>query len=205
MCSLDLRPQLEIKKDEIAQVNVLTVNEAIHQQEEMPEDRVTRGHRRRKPAKERFTYPPHIVQLDEYIHGRRSKKHVQFEKAQTLITKGHSERAKNKPIVRGLCHGKRSKIFLDTGAEINVIDKGFLKQLSEEKFIKINRATKIIRCANSSRLNVEGWIRMSVTVAGRQKECKFWVIDNLFPKIILGIRAMKDFDMNLDFFYHKSI
>ena len=181
------------EEDEIQRINVLTVVESPESN-----DVSIRKHRRRKAIKKRPSYPQYILDLDEYIHGKRSRRNVRFEEAETVITKGHPEKAKNKPIVKGLCNGKPSKIFLDTGAEINVIDKSVVMELSKRNFIKINRASKVIRCANNSRLNVEGWVRMSVTVAGQQKECKFWVIDSLFPKIIMGIRAMKDFNIAVD-------
>jgi hypothetical protein len=191
-------PGSEPGEDEIPQIRVLTVEETNQHHEDYPQIKTIRGHRRRKPTRERPSYPQYILDLNEYIHGKRSKKNVRFEEADTLITKQHSERAKNKPIVQGLCHGKPTKIFLDTGAEINVIDKGLVKQLSDRKVLKINRASKVIRCANNSRLNVEGWVRMSVTLGNQQKECKFWVIDKLFPRIIMGIRAMKDFSVSVD-------
>jgi hypothetical protein len=187
----------QVEEEEIQRINVLTVVESPEHQENS-NDWSIRGHRRRKAMKKRPSYPQYIQDLDEYIHGKRSRRNVRFEKPETVITRGHPEKAKNKPIVRGLCHGKPSKIFLDTGAEINVIDKSVVMELAKRKFIKINLASKVIRCANNSRLNVEGWVRMSVTVAGQQKECKFWVIDHLFPKIIVGIRAMKDLNITVD-------
>lgn len=179
--------------DETAQIHALTIDEG--KKRKNSSSTKTSHHKR---SRKQPQYPEYINELYDYIQGRRSRKNVRFEKPETLITTGHSEKARNKPIIRGKCHGKPSKIFLDTGAEINVIDKSFVKQLSDENFIKINRASKVIRCANSSRLNVEGWVRMWVEVAGHKRQCKFWVIDNLFPKIIMGIRAMKDFNMTVD-------
>jgi len=175
----------------IERVNVLTVAEP---------QRPKAGNRnhKNKRMKQWPSYPQQILDLEEYIQGRRAKRNIRFEETQTLITNGRFERARNKPIIKGLCHGRPSKIFLDTGAEINVIDRSFVRQLAEQNFVRIHRASKVIRCANNSRLNVDGWVRLSITIGGQQKECKFWVIDNLFPKIILGIRAMKDYNITID-------
>ena len=191
----DFNSEAEENREEADHVNVLATAEVDKQQ----------CHKRRnqKQAMQKRVqtvhYPDYINEMYEYIQGNRSKKNTRFEENETLITESHSEKARNKPLVRGLCHGRSAKIFLDTGAEINVIDKTFVTQLSrEDSFIRINRASKVIRCANNSRLNVEGWTHIRVSVAGLQRKCKFWVIDNLFPKVILGIRAMKDFSIMVD-------
>lgn len=142
-------------------------------------------------------YPEYINDLEEYIEGRRSKKHVRLPKEETLIAKDHAERARNKPLVSGKCESKRTKIFLDTGAEISVIDEGFIQQL-EERSIRRHRQNKIIKCANNSRMETKGWVKLRVQIGKRVQQCKFWVVQNLFPRVILGIRAMRDMDIAVD-------
>ena len=91
-----------------------------------------------------------------------------------MITKGCMEKAQNKPIVKGLCGKTRTKLFCDTGTDVNVIDKDLFKDLGQNDKCKIHSCRKTIRCANHSK------------------------VPNLFPQIILGIRAMKDFEMSVD-------
>lgn len=54
---------------------------------------------------------------------------VRMSQTDTLITKDHPEKAKNKPLIRGKCKGQKVKLFLDTGAEINVIDRAFYEEI----------------------------------------------------------------------------
>lgn len=91
------------------QINILTVIDSTEQQDN-PTSELPQGHRTRyklKATKKRPSYPQYrpILDQEEYIHGRRSKRNVRFEKAETLITNGNTEKAKKKPIIRGLCQG----------------------------------------------------------------------------------------------------
>ena len=47
-------------------------------------------------------------------------------------------------------------------------------------------------------MDTKGWVRLGVQTGGQMKQCKFWVVQNLFPKIIIGIRAMKDMNIAVD-------
>lgn len=151
---------------------------------------------KRKVMKEK-RYPQYITEMAEYVEGRRSKKDTLFPKEETLIEDNYKEKARNKPLVRGTVEGKHSKLFLDTGAEINVIDEGFIQQLKGQP-IRRHKQRKVIRCANDSRMDTKGWVRLRVRIGGQTKQCKFWVVQNLFPKVIVGIRAMKDMCIAVD-------
>ena len=141
-------------------------------------------------------YSKEINELADYIEGRAKKPR---SSASTLISDTHSERAQNKPVVKGWCGNTKTKLFCDSGAEVNVIDNNlFAKLTMNGKNIKIHPARKVIRCANNSKISVLGWARLSISVAGFRKTCKFWVVPQIFPRIILGIRAMKDLEMVID-------
>jgi hypothetical protein len=139
-------------------------------------------------------YPDEINELCEYIEGRRKK-----PSSPTLISKTRSERAQNKPVVKGQCEETKTKLFCDTGAEVNVVDLSLFETLQKNnRKLKVRPTRKVIRCANNSKMSVLGWTRLWVSVAGNRKICKFWVVPRLFPQIILGIRAMKDLQMSVD-------
>ena len=144
------------------------------------------------------TYPDYIVELEEFIEGKRSKKRTCLEEEKRVKTTNMAaEKDRNKPLVRGKCEGKQTKLFLDTGAEINVIDEGFLQQLKDQP-VRRHKQSKVIKCANNSRMDTRGWVRLEIQVGGQMKRCKFWVVQSLYPKIIIGIRAMKDMGMAID-------
>jgi hypothetical protein len=51
----------------------------------------------------------------------------------TVISDGKSELARNKPLVIGRCGGEKAKLFLDSGAEMNVIDWQYLQELKRKQ------------------------------------------------------------------------
>ena len=145
----------------------------------------------------RKQYPKDINDFYEYIQGRKAWKNIRFNQTDTLITKGNNEKAKNKPIIMGSCEGSPAKLFLDTGAEINVVDKEFVKKIGIHPN-RIIKARKYIKCANDSKMDTNGWVNLKVRVADKERYCKFWIVERLFPKVIIGIRAMKDLRMEVD-------
>ena len=74
-------------------------------------------------------YPTDVVLLDKYINGnqltRTEMKKVKKLLSMTVITSNNAEKAKNKPILNGKINNNRNKFFLDSGADINIIDKKF--------------------------------------------------------------------------------
>jgi len=147
--------------------------------------------------KRKKTYPGYIVELEEFVEGRRSKRRTCLEEEKRMAAAVAVEKDQNKPLVRGKCEGEKAKLFLDTGAEISVIDEGFLQQMKEQP-IRRHKQTKVIKCANNSRMDTKGWVKLRIQVGGQEKECKFWVVQSLYPKIIIGIRAMKDMGISID-------
>lgn len=174
---------------EIPEVCALTIHPSKYSQ----------GHVKTANAEKRIKkYPDYIVELEEFVEGKRPmKKTCLVEERKTAKTSARTELDRNKPLVRGKCEGKQTKLFLDTGAEINVVDEEFIQQMRDHP-IHRHRQDRVIKCANNSKMDTKGWVRLQIEVGGRSKRCKFWVVKNLFPKVIVGIRAMRDMGMTID-------
>lgn len=181
-------------RNEIPEVCALTIHPRNPRKSEVG---LTNGEEKMRKKKECKKYPDYIVELEEFIEGRRRKKNTCLTKEKTARMENHTENARNKPLVRGKCGGKQAKLFLDTGAEISVIDEGFIQHLGD-RTIRRHRENKTIKCANNSRMDTKGWVRLGVQIGGQLRECKFWVVQKLVPKIIIGIRAMKDMGVAVD-------
>ena len=153
-------------------------------------------------------YPQEILELENYVTGRSINKETvkllksynreRATKAMTVITKTHPERAKNKPVVIGSIQTVESKIFIDSGSEINVIDRSFLLNDLKVKEECIKRTNSTVKCANSSQLKVLGKVTLKVQLGMNSQEVDFLVTDKLFPNVIIGIVAMKLLDIVMD-------
>ena len=70
-------------------------------------------------------YPKDIVLLDRYINGHSLKKSemkdVKKALSMTVITSKNDKKARNKPIITGAVNNIRTKVFLDSGADINIV------------------------------------------------------------------------------------
>ena len=77
-------------------------------------------------------YSDDILQIEQYVNDKSSlnKQCLSFADSQpmTVITKRNKELARNKPIIIGIVQNTKAKIFLDTGADINLVDKTFIFQ-----------------------------------------------------------------------------
>ena len=69
-----------------------------------------------------------------------------------------------------------------------------------EAGVIISKARKAIKCANNSAMHVAGSVRLRMSFAkiSPGKPCTFLIVKDLFPKVILGIRSMKELDMTID-------
>lgn len=138
-----------------------------------------------------------VEQWDAYIHGkgRRPKQ----TGAKTLISEHHAELARNKPLVEGRCAGVKTKLFLDSGAELNVVDYNFVLRLLEQDLkVPFKAGTSQLQCANGSRMVVMGYASLPVQVGCATVTQKFSVVKDLFPKVIIGIRTMKTMGLVID-------
>jgi len=136
----------------------------------------------------------------EYIKGNRSKPKFISKYPHTVISESNSEPAKNKPVIVGKCASFKTKLFLDSGAEINVIDSALVKELIERKRapIKFTQSKSVIKCANGSRMDVIGLALLPLEIGTVRAEQKFLVVNSVFPKVIIGIRTMKAMDICID-------
>ena len=148
----------------------------------------------------RKSYPDDVNQWADYIEGRTNKK------PKTLISSKHSEKAANKPIVKGSCQGRTCKILCDSGAEVNVIDEALLKDIQKaDETVKIKESRKSIKCANNSSMSVVGLVRLKLEFASVSKWCNFLVVKNLFPNVIVGIRTMRDMRVKIEPFNNRIV
>jgi hypothetical protein len=135
-------------------------------------------------------------------HGRKPKKYSLKKGAyqQTLISVNHSEPAKNKPVVIGKCAGVKAKIFIDSGAEMNVIDADFLNEIiiQQRTPVKFVPGKAFIQCANGSKMAVTGHATFLVELGNARVQQKFMVVQRIFPKIIIGLRTMKTMSIIID-------
>jgi hypothetical protein len=132
----------------------------------------------------------------EYINGNgRKPKHV----APTVISSSRPERAANKPLVHGTVGGVQTKIFFDTGAELNVMDESLFKEIKERNpNIKLEQRDSMIRCANDTKMRGLGKVELTMCIGGAWTRQIFTVVKGMFPRTIVGIREMKRCGIKVD-------
>jgi hypothetical protein len=132
-----------------------------------------------------------------YICGNGSKPRANG--SPTLISNSRPEGAANKPLVFGTVEGVESKIFFDTGAEINVLDESFFKTLQLcNPNLKIEPTNTAIRCANDTRMKALGKATLNINLQGVWTRQTFTIVKGIFPKVIVGIRQMKQSGISVD-------
>ena len=97
-----------------------------------------------------------------------------------------------------MIHNKVGKIFFDSGAEINFISSETVtKLLCLQPDIPIYAETYKIKCANGSEMQNKGVIELQLNIAGASSVQKFAIIDNLFPRVIIGMKTMKQIGLKI--------
>jgi hypothetical protein len=82
---------------------------------------------------------------------------------------------------------------------MNVMDGDFLNNLMMRQIpIKFCPGSSNIKCANGSQMTATGFASMSVEIGSAKSVQKFMIVRSLFPKVIIGIRAMKTMGIILD-------
>lgn len=117
----------------------------------------------------------------------------------TVISKAYSEKAANKPIIKGKLENKTGKIFCDSGAEINFIateTAELMKRENNKCLIFSNKYN--IKCANGSHMKNNGVIELELEIAGKRSKQRFAIVDNLFPRVIIGMKTMKDIGLKIN-------
>jgi hypothetical protein len=131
----------------------------------------------------------------DYIQGRGKKP----AHPKTLISESRSEVAANKPLIRGECDGTVTQLFLDSGAETNVMDASFFYQLQQKnQTLALRFSNGTIRCANGSKMRSVGIAFVKISFGNVNTVAKFTVVENLFPRVIVGIRTMKGVGLILE-------
>ena len=98
----------------------------------------------------------------------------------TVITKRHPEKAKNKPIIHGKVSNKDTKLFLDSGAEVNIIDCKYMQEHLGIPFSEVKKSKANVKCANNISLIIIGEICLNVTVANYSEKVTFLVAQKCF-------------------------
>ena len=91
-------------------------------------------------------------------------------------------------------------VLLDTGANINVIDKSLIDKNALKHLLKDGLK---VTCANGEGLSVIGKIYVYIKIYENNKKIEFYVVDKVKPKVIAGMPFLKAFDIYLSF--HKSL
>lgn len=118
--------------------------------------------------------------------------------AVTLISTSRPEPARNKPLIVGRCAGVKTRLFLDSGAEMNVIDSEYLKGLMDKQLcIKFTKGFSQVQCANGTKMAVIGYAHIPLEIGCAKVIQRFLVVSSLFPKVIVGIRTMKTMDISI--------
>jgi len=115
----------------------------------------------------------------------------------TVITKSNPERARNKPIVKGFIGDRNAKFLLDSGADINLIDRKFAESFLSSNINRSTAAQSTIRCANGSVMKCVGTVEISVSIGRASEMVIFRVVENLFPVVILGLVALKQLHISV--------
>ena len=143
------------------------------------------------------SFPRDIELADKYINGQISYKSYSdavksCNNTLTVTPEKSSARYSNKPYVRGRVCNKPTPIFLDTGAEVNVISKSLIQTLPN--FPKLcHSVNQKIQCANGSNIEVVAETILPVSIGVETCPLKFVVANNLSPSIIVGLRGLKSF------------
>lgn len=135
-----------------------------------------------------------LISWINYIDGKGRK-----PKCETVISNSYSEKARNKPIVKGQIEGKSGKIFCDSGAEVNLINSEIAFELQKyDPNINIFSRNLNIKCANGTTMSNKGAVILTLQLGGIISKQEFILVDNLFPRVIIGIRTMKDIGLKIE-------
>jgi len=148
-----------------------------------------------KPVKH-SNEPCEINQWANYIEGNGVRPK---STGMTVISKTHSEKAVNKPIVRGKLEQKVGKIFFDSGSELNLIDYNTAQTLAKNSpFAKFSDNNYRVTCANGSTMQSRGTVSLEVQLGDVISRQSFVMINDLFPRVFIGIRTMKDMNIQIN-------
>ena len=119
-----------------------------------------------------------------------------FELWKTIISSNHSEKAINKPIVRGKLANKLGKIFFDSGSEMNLINTETARMLGRNNSaVQFTDKLYSVTCANGSKMESFGSVSLEIELGGIISRQSFIMVNNLFPRVFIGTKTMKNMKM----------
>jgi hypothetical protein len=147
-------------------------------------------------------YPEDVLIWSNYIINNGIKPKEVFQQlkkpTKTVISKSRSEFAANKPLVKCVVKSNYVNALFDSGAESNVADYQFVKELMNHNTdIKIIHRNGSLRCANGSLIKIIGYSYFPIKIGEEEIYMKFTVVEKLFPRIIIGLRYMKKEDISI--------
>ena len=156
----------------------------------------------RKPV----TYPKDIVLTADFIDGKISKKSYSDALKQNCnaLTIHHFNNKKddNKPLIKGRVCNQQAKIFIDSGAEVNVIDEKLFNSLEIDSNKIMRSKDNGIKCANNTHISILGKVILPISIGIVKKYLSFNIVKDISPHIILGLRGLKT--LNTDIFSSKD-
>jgi len=149
-------------------------------------------------------YPEDILELERKINSTTNKKSYASVLSTgvcaglTISRKNRSVKFANKPCVNGRINDKPVVLFMDSGAEVNVIDHAYLKTLDNSISERVKPSPSYnLKCANNSSLKLVGKVNIPITVGIKTKYLSFIVAEDLSSKVIVRIRGLKTLNVEL--------
>jgi len=149
----------------------------------------------------RNNYPANIERDFDYITGKvhcNSSGRTKHQAALTVFRNDAISKCNNKPLIDGKINERPCKVLLDSGSEVNVIDKNFLFNKLKADKSSLKAPNKSIRCANGSIMRHDGTISLQTSLGVHRGKAPFIVAPNISPPVILGIRSMKSMGCELN-------
>jgi len=144
-------------------------------------------------------FPPDIIALDNFINKNTQETTyaslLKSKKCDVLTTMPVKRSAgDNKPIIKGRISDIPTSLFMDSGAEVNVIDADYLSSLNLTKNFNFEpNNSKSVKCANNTKLHVKGKIVLPISIGVSTQPITFLVVCGVHPKVIIGLRGLKTF------------
>lgn len=142
-----------------------------------------------KPVK----FDKNVINWANYVEGNAAKPN------KILHQKTYSSVCSNKPLINTVVGDRMIPTLLDTGAELNVIDVSLVQQFQQANIPHLFEERHYsLSCANNTSLKAFGKISLTVKIGTQDMKMVFTVVENLKPRMIIGIRQMKSEGMVID-------
>lgn len=143
-------------------------------------------------------FPSDILKMESFIND--TTKPVTYasvakaNKCTAITTRPQRKSASNnKPLIKGRINDEPVSFFMDTGAEVNVIDSALLESMDVGQRNFVPFESKSIKCANNTKLEVRGKVVLPISIGVSTKNLTFLVVSGVNPRVIIGLRGLKTF------------